>query len=918
MPSLKNKDLFNNKPGRIVTRHFPDPTPELISPGSDRDPDGGTTGYNQKNHGRNIYNSRSPALCQITPGEYFEPSPHFIKFSSGNQWIMVRIQAGIVFFMLLLLSLKGAGQHSLEISNRLAEYSFRHPQEKIYLHTDKPYYAAGEDVWFKVYLMTGPYHIPDTLSSVVYVELVDSLETIQDRKTIRAREGLGWGDFDLPASLPSGRYVLRAYTQYMRNFDPAFFFRKNILILPVSGQPVSGLNQVAGNPGRQAGMDTLRPVGIKFFPEGGDMVEGLQNYIAFKATNRTGRGTAVEGVVVNTRGDTATSFKSIRFGLGLFTITPEPGEEYTALLNNPVEGLEYPLPEVVARGYTMHINKTGENIFLWVRNNTGARMNNSFVIGQFRGFPFITFQAKPQDDFLYSAFSAREIPSGIIHFTFFDSLGIPQCERLVYNHNEKEQINFGFESDKDNYRRREKTGFQINCTDLNNNPILTNISLSITNTAIVQPDPGEGHLMSYFNLESDLNGTIEEPGYYFNPAHADRFELIDMLMLTHGWRRFTWKKILEGGPRPISHSTEFGFTIGGKLVDFYNRNKSKPGRVRLFIFENQLYYNELETDAEGTFQFRGVNIYDSSKVVMNAWREIGKEDEKKKNKTPKKDNNYALRIDPHTYAGLTPERWPDFYQTPVTLDEYLAKNDYILTIDSSYDELTIILDEVTIEDEKIKEDPFYRAQKLYKRPSARIVLDSLTDTEQSVLLFDLIRRYVPGVNISGTPPDISIRIRGASSITGNNEALILLDGMEVEADFVYYFPASEIAFIDVLKTGSPAVVQDRAGSGVIALYSREKPSVTDEGRKGIASFVFPGYYRAREFYTPDYEVPEEKHIKPDYRSTLYWNPSLTTDETGAMSFSFYTSDEQAEYRIRIEGMTYNGIPVVKDHYFKVK
>ena len=87
---------------------------------------------------------------------------------------------------------------------------------------------------------------------------------------------------------------------------------------------------------------------------------------------------------------------------------------------------------------------------------------------------------------------------------------------------------------------------------------------------------------------------------------------------------------------------------------------------------------------------------------------------------------------------------------------------------------------------------------------------------------------------------------------------------------------------------------------------------------GMHNFVHPGYYRAREFYTPDYDTPDEKHVKPDFRRILYWNPSLTTDDSGNIDFSFFTSDEAAEYRVEIEGMSYSGIPLTYDYYFSVE
>ena len=812
------------------------------------------------------------------------------------------------------------GPLPIEINNKLANYSWSYPNEKIYIHTDKSFYNTGEDIWFKVYLMIGPYHIPDTLSSVLYVELIREDETIMDRKIIHMREGLGWGDFTLPVTIRPGKYLIKAYTRYMQNFDPAFFFRKWIPVIPDVQKEENREENKQNLSASVLNNSDQSPVRIHFFPEGGDLVEGLQNYVAFKATDSFGSGLNVKGVIKNLKGVTLAEFESQKFGLGKFTLKPEEGEEYIASIIAEDGEYEYKIPSAKKKGYVMHINPKGNKVFIWVRNNMGIPLNNSFIIGQFRGFPFITIHAKPKQDYLYSILNTDEIPSGIIHFTFFDSLGIPQCERLVYTENENERITFMMESDKKIYKKREKTLFNIHSEDLDGNPVLTNLSLSVINSTLVEKDSNRSHIKSYFNLESDLTGTIENPGYYFNPENEDRHELMDILMLTHGWRRFVWKEVLEDRIPDLEFPVEAGFNVEGELVDFYNREKNQPGNLRLFIYENQLYYNEIETDENGRFQFRGLDIYDSTHVVMQAWRRQEMDEKRNKKKLPKPKDDLAIKIHTFAFADVSQDYWPSYLKKEGDLSDYLELNKFILKLDSSFDERTILMEELTIEDSKIEpEDPFNRPGKLYDNPSRRINMDSLEAYYQGLLLFDIIRQYFPGVSIRGVPPELEITIRGPRSMSGDNQPVLLLDGNTVESDFMYYFPSSEIAFIDLLNASKAAIYGSEAANGVIAFYTRQESTDRPEReRMGMINYIHHGYYRAREFYTPDYDRPEEKHIKPDYRRTLYWNPSLTTDELGNIEFSFFTSDESATYRIEIEGMTYSGIPFTSEYYFTVE
>jgi hypothetical protein len=657
-----------------------------------------------------------------------------------------------------------------------------------------------------------------------------------------------------------------------------------------------------------------KPLQLEFFPEGGNLVAGVNNIIAFKATDAEGIGRHATGVIKDSKGAEITTFRSRKFGMGFFPIKPDYGEDYVAFVNIGGKQYEYELPESLQDGYVMHIDPKGDKIYIRVKCTPGIDMDDSFVIGQFRGYPFITIHAEKGKGFIYSVISVKDLPSGIIQFTFFDSGGVPHCERLVYAENEQNKMHLEINTGKKTFRKREKVEFNIHCEDTLGNAPLTNLSLSITNSSVVKKDYKKSNIKSYFDLESDLKGYIENPGYYFNPDNADRFEILDILLMTHGWRRFVWKDILEDKKIERPFAAEMGFTIEGELDKFKDDSDSWVGYVGLYVFEGQFYYNEIETDKNGKFHFYGIDIYDSTDVIMQAWKDNEKGKKTKRKKIP-------LKIYSYPFPKVNPELWPAFIEREEeTTTEYFDLNEFILRLDSSYDERTIVMEEVVIEDTKM--DPevlFDRPGKLHRNPTRRIVMDSLPQSEQSLLLFDLIRKYYPGVQFRGTPPDIQVNIRGRRALTGGDQALLILDGIQVTSDVLYYFPVTEVEFIDVLSQNQAAIYGSGSMGGAITVFTRQgRPVQYIEQKDLVHNFVYPGYQRAREFYTPDYGTPEEKHLKPDYRKVLYWNPSLTTDEMGDIEFSFYTSDEEALYRVEIEGMTYDGVPVVEAYYFSVE
>ncbi len=113
---------------------------------------------------------------------------------------------------------------------KMQEYNTKYAQEKVHLHLDKPYYAIGDDIWFKAYVINTQTSEPSTISNILYVELINEKDSVKFRLKLPMTSGITWGDFKLPDSLHEGNYRIRAYTQWMRNAGPDFFFDKTIKI----------------------------------------------------------------------------------------------------------------------------------------------------------------------------------------------------------------------------------------------------------------------------------------------------------------------------------------------------------------------------------------------------------------------------------------------------------------------------------------------------------------------------------------------------------------------------------------------------------------------------------------------------------------------------------------------------------------
>ncbi|RZK47255.1 MAG: hypothetical protein EOO59_18085, partial [Hymenobacter sp.] len=209
------------------------------------------------------------------------------------------------------------------IARQLQHYGQQALVEKLYGHLDRPVYAARETMWLKLYTVDGTFHQPLSLSKVAYVEVLNSLHQPVLQAQIALREATGQGALDLPAALPTGRYLVRAYTSWMKNFDPEFYFQTPVTIVntfAASGPPALPAAAPA------AGYE------VQFFPEGGQLVQGVPGRVGFRLVDAAGRGQAATGTVRDAQGRVVAQLRTLRAGLGSFDFTPLSAATYTAEL----------------------------------------------------------------------------------------------------------------------------------------------------------------------------------------------------------------------------------------------------------------------------------------------------------------------------------------------------------------------------------------------------------------------------------------------------------------------------------------------------------------------------------------------------------------------------------------------------------
>ena len=625
-------------------------------------------------------------------------------------------------------------------------------------------------------------------------------------------------------------------------------------------------------------------------------------HVAFRATDKNGMGVFLKGEVRNSEGNPVEEFETKHLGMGRFLFTPELGDTYQAVfLYNDTE-FSVPLPRVHEGGYLLNVRQNREKTFVKVTAESGTNFNNCYVIAHSRGAILTVVKAQVGKPFIYFALANDSIPEGISHFTFFRA-GLPMLERLVFNENKMREPSL-VDTGKSEYSTREKAEFELSFVGPKAIP-KGSVSVSIQKSSLL---PNLTTIKDYLLLTSDLKGTIERPDSYFELQDVERRQALDLLMMTHGWRRFNWDNVLNSQYPPISYYPENGFSVEGQVVKYGNRKKGQKTDLILTFMENMDLQLEAETEEDGTFWYDGLTIQDTMTVIIQT---VDKE------KMAKTKDGGKIKKDRGTYILIKDREGPGIFGKPS--DPYLEKEEYrsylddvleVKRIAAGFDEKHIMLDAIEVKAKKQDLDqPFKRPSMLHGYPDTRLVMDSITNKSQYTNVFQLLHR-VPGLVVSGTWPNMTVLIRGFNSISGSNEPIYLLDGVPTDVSLINSVDPNNIQFIDVLK-GTRAIVYGTR-NGVIALFTyktRPKPPIPDPD--GFQTFRHFGFYPAREFYVPKYDIMSlEEKVRPDYRTTQYWNPRVKIEQ-GAGAFSFFTSDDKGDFIIYLEGMTNDG-RIIKD------
>lgn len=872
-------------------------------------------------------------------------------------------KAFFITTLFILCTVNAYAQSSDTIFSRYFRYAQNfadsYPREKVSLHLDNASYYLGDTIWFKAYVVTAEQNLPTTISKPLYVELLDQLGNVVERQIIQLTDGEGTGQIILNNTFFTGYYEMRAYTKWMLAFDnPSCFSR----VLPVYRKrlsdeetPRSIATYRMDASMKQRPKDKEKKFTVRFFPEGGQLVKGISSIVAFEATSRDKGAADVEGTVVLPSGEELAHIRSLHDGMGYFEYKPE---EKAGVAKIDYEGSTYQfdLPEALPQGYVLRIDNRREMLDITVARSSQAMKDTLAVFVSSQGRPYKCMTLDFEDELnCQFRISTKELPPGVQQISLVNLKGETLCERFCYVMPRSSML-LACKTDHALYRSFEPVTCRIKVRDHLNRPVQANLSVSIRNG--VESDFREYDHSIYTDLllVSDLKGYIHQPGFYFENQSAERFKMLDVLLLVRGWRKYDLSRLIGKRPFLPRYLPETSLTLYGQVESYFGKALRNVGVSILARRDSVSIAGMTKTDSLGYFS-APVDGFSGSMDALIQTRNEGKKWNKQA--VVKLFRNFEPSLRKLDYYELNPE-WKetgDLKQLLDTLD--IAYKDSVFGPDHH------LLDEVVVNAKRLnlllKQTERFEKEILGYYNITQVV-DKMRDKGEAVYnLPMLLKELNPNFRLSDSlslhynNSRVLFIVNGGVLSYGKTDYVLDKDVDAIKSIMLYYDQAGgESVFVMNKQSNrvtkftannfwsgrwqdgdlSDLSLQDAIGadSGPDALWGEKDrktmkkgplqkssvvvcsittiddwdPNKTYKARRGIRHTYIQGYNEPLEFYSPAYPNGAPLYTE-DSRRTLYWNPNVKTNEKGEAVIRCYNSDNSAPLIINVETL-YKGSP----------
>ena len=802
--------------------------------------------------------------------------------------------------------------------NQAQTFADNYPREKAYLHFDNTSYYVGDTIWFKAYVTLAEKQVFSSISRPLYVELVDQAGHVTDKQIIKLSQGEGNGQFVLPQSMLSGYYEVRAYTRWMLAFsDPQYFSRTlPIYQLSHSDQLERSISTYELSPSMEKRPEETREkLSLRFFPEGGQLVEGVTSQVAFKAESKNEGNLQLSGTLYTKEGQEITSFETLHDGMGAFEYTPS-ALPAIAKVNFQGKKYEFTLPKALPSGYVLKVDNNAGAISVTVSCNAATPQDTLAVFISHQGRPhayqLIHCQANEPQQFTVLS---RKLPAGVLQISLLNRAGNTLCDRFVFA-SPRAPLQISPKGLKEIYAPYAPIRCELQLNNAIGEPMPGKLSVSIRDAVRSDYMEYDNNIFTDLLLTSDLKGYIHQPGYYFTESSLRKQKELDILLMVHGWRKYDMTQQIGISPFTPLQLPESQLILYGQVKSTILKNKLKDIALSVMVKRDaEIITGQTVTDENGHFSIPLEDFEGSMEAVIQT-RKVGKE--RNKDASILIDRHFSPATRAYGYKELHPE-WGNIAHWQQEAEKFDSLYmDSIRRVDGLY-----LLDEVEIKSKRRRQST-NMATKINEQSidayyDIRQAVDQLRDNGKVVTTIpEVMEKLNPLFYWDRKDNSCTYRQKPICYIMDNkilsstevNMMLTEIDGLAsiiiskgtggVDDEIIQNTKMSNSNDVDVSELDKYSIFY------LIPLPRHDVLNKHETAALGTRQTVMQGYTPALEYYSPAYPDKELYMNKADKRRTLYWNPSVQTDENGKAVIECYNNQYSTPLIIQAETLSNDG------------
>ncbi len=774
----------------------------------------------------------------------------------------MKVKLTVFFFLFLIATafVQNDADFIQTLTKKMQEYKLQNPHVKVFLFFNQNIYAAGDTAYFSAHFLSEDMN-PIGGRQVVRVDLIDQFGKLVFFENIAVKEGKGYNQVAIPTELKAGIYQWVAYSDWMKNFDAEFYFRQDFLLVERNDLVPVKNDQVD----------------LRFYPEGGSLISSIPNRVVAKSNSESHSPVRI----MDQTGGEVTQIKFSENGLGYFNIVPTATSTYYAEVHHLDKIVRVNLPMAVPEGFSMMMSTLQDpvKVDLKTPRESKYRKDNLWLVVTARSEVYFSAPVRFDDRELITVqFPSKELPPGICNATLFSEQGVILAERLFLNHPTSE-VKTTIAKSAQTYNTRSNVDLKVSLKDTLGNPLSGEFAISVYDKRFVGNQLGVPQIDQYLYVSSEI------PEIKGNRSYSS--EELDLLLITQKNKKLEWKAILEGKPK-LTNSFKRLIQYSGRVVNKESEQPLPESHLSAYLQKSMMGYEAI-TRADGSFDLVFLfDFWNDDEIFYTVETKDGKALNAKV--MWRMDSSSGVSLTPMT-ESLTANRYAEFTSRKKLMDKsysFYGNSEILKKASLSENPNSDFEDELTGVDYSVKVDEY-------------VVFPTMEE---------LIREVVPSLLHRRIKGNSIVRVVLPDGAIPNEDPLYIIDGiMTKNTDYFLQLKPADIITIKVVRTINKLNRFGTMGRNGIVLI-QTKGIDHNELKSKNTLISIKGLNKPAPFRILAHSISSDLR-KPDFRSTLYWNPSVTTNSRGEGSINFSASDDVGCFLIRVQGITSDGRPFSK-------